>query len=197
MVGRATTIPKVKETGPILLLAVLILALGSCGSVDTSSVEEETPPADTGGEKTAPARAGRGGAVPADVVSVTLHLTPSGDSGVSGTTILTDTSSGLEAMLNVQNLPGQPGTEHPAHIHEGGTCADDRAGNEAPVRHPLEPAIVEQGETGSSSTVIPDTTVVQLFSGAPKYVDVHAEATGDEVPPGISCADIYTTTGGD
>src|SRR5215207_7672704 len=192
MVGRATTIPKVKKPAPILLLAVLILALGGCGSGDTSSVEEETPPAEISAEKVAAARAGQGGAVPADIVSVTLHLTPSGDSGVNGTTIFTDTSSGLEVTLNVQNLPGQPGTEHLAHIHEGGTCADDRAGNEAPVQHPLEPVIAEQGGTGSSTTVIPDTIVVQLFSGAPKYVDVHAETTIDEVPPGASCADIYT-----
>jgi hypothetical protein len=99
--------------------------------------------------------------------------------------------------LNVRGLPGQSGAEHLAHVHEGGTCADDLMGNEAPVQYPLEPVIAGGGEAGSSTTMIPDTSVIQLFSGAPKYVDVHAETTGDEAPPGVSCADIHTTTGGD
>ncbi len=194
--GRVATL-KVKGAAPALLLAVLIL-VGSCGSGGTSSSEEEAPPAETGSEKSTPARPGeRGAAIPADVASVTLDLTSRGDSGVSGAAILTDTSNGIEVTLNVHDLPGQPGTEHPAHIHEGGTCADNRAGAEALVLYPLEPAIAEQGRTGASTTMIPDTTVVQLFSGAPKYVDVHAEMIGYEVPPGVSCADIYTMTGGD
>lgn len=195
--GRVATL-KMKGAAPVLLLAVLILALGSCGSGGTSSSEEETPPAETGSEKSTPASTGeRGAAIPADIVSVTLELTSSGDSGVSGTAILTDTSNGLEVTLNVHDLPGQPGTQHPTHIHEGGSCADLGAGDEAPVLYPLEPTIAEQGGTGASTTMIPDTTVVQLFSGAPKYVDVHAEMIGYEAPPGVSCADIYTMTGGD
>jgi len=197
IVGRVATL-RVKGAAPALLLAVLILAVGSCGSGGTSSSEEETPPAETGSEKSTPARTGeRGAAIPADIVSVTLGLTSSGDSGVSGAAILTDTSNGIEVTLNVHDLPGQPGTEHPAHIHEGGTCAENRAGDEALVLYPLEPAITEQGGTGASTTMIPDTTVVQLFSGAPKYVDVHADTIGYEGPPGVSCADIYTMTGGD
>jgi hypothetical protein len=196
MVGRAATIPGVKRAAPIVLLTVLILALGGCGSTETSSGEGETTSAETGGEGTTSAGTG-GGAVPADIVSVTLSLTPSGDSGVGGTATLTDSSGGLEVTLNVRGLSGQPGVEHLAHVHESGTCADERAGNEAPVRYPLEPVITGRGGSGSSTTAIPDTTVIQLFSGAPKYVDVHAEATGDEAPPGVSCADIYTTTGGD
>lgn len=196
MVGGATTIPKVKGAAPILLFAVLTLVLSGCGSEEASSGEGETTPAKTGGESSTPAET-TGGVVPADIIGVTLSLTPSRDSGVSGTATLAHKSDGLEVTLNVRNLPGQPGTEYPAHIHEGGTCAEDRAGNEAPVQYPLEPVLAGRGGVGSSTTVVPDITVTQLFSGTPKYVDIHAETAGDEVTPGVSCADIYTTTGGD
>jgi len=197
--------PEVRRTGPALLLMVLILTLGGCGGAtsgegETSSIEtggEETSPTGTGGEETTSAKTGGGEAIPADIVGVTLNLTPSGDSGVSGTAMLADTSGGLEMTLNVQNLPGQPGAEYLAHIHEGGTCAGDQAGNAAPVGYTLEPLINGRNGVGASTTIIPGITVVQLFSGAPKYVHVHDEATEDEVPPTISCADIYTTTGGD
>lgn len=194
--GGVATIPKMKGVAPLLLFAMLTLVLGGCGSEGTSSGEGETTSAKTGGESSTPVKTNRE-AVPADIVGVTLSLTPIGDSGVSGTATLADKSGGLEVTLNVRNLPGQPGTEHPAHIHEGGTCTDAQAGNEAPVQHPLEPAITGQGGVGYSTTVIPDNTVTQLFSGAPKYVDIHAETAGDEAPPGVSCADIHTTTGGD
>lgn len=194
--GGAATIPKVKGAAPILLFAMLTLVLGGCGSEEASSGEGEATSAKTDGERSTPVET-TGGAVPADIVGVTLSLTPIGDSGVSGTATLADKSGGLEVTLNVQNLPGQPGTGHPAHIHEGGTCADAQAGNEAPVQYPLEPAITGHGETGSSTTMIPDITVTQLFSGTPKYVDIHAETAGDEATPGVSCADIHTTTGGD
>ncbi len=208
MLGYVTLILKVRGTAPVLLLIViLVLALGSCGGEGASFDEEETTAAETGAEATTPtspgnggtpsAKAGGRGGVPADVISVTLGFIPSGDSGVSGTAILADTSGGLEMRLNMRNLPGQPGAEYLAHIHEGGTCADDRVGNAAPVQYSLEPVIAEQGRTGSSTTAIPDVSVVQLFSGAPKYVDVHAEAMGEEVAPSLACADVYTTTGGD
>jgi Cu/Zn superoxide dismutase len=103
--------------------------------------------------------------------------------------------------LDVQGLLTQPGTEHVAHIHEGGTCADDRAGNGAPVLYPLDPLIAQEDGTASSATSLDGVTLEQLTSGAPKYVNVHAEPTGEGVPSGIACADIpgsggETTTGG-
>ena len=44
---------------------------------------------------------------------------------------------------------------------------------------------------GSSTTTV-DDTLAELAS-EPHYVNVHAEKTGDDVPPGISCADIVLT----
>lgn len=125
--------------------------------------------------------------------SQTLQLTPSRDSGVSGTATLTDTAEGVEATLDMQGLPTADGTQHLAHIHAGATCADDRAGNGAPVEIPFE-SVMAQGGAGTSTTVIPDVTVADLLDGTPRYVNVHAEKTGDAVPPGISCADVVSST---
>jgi hypothetical protein len=177
-----------------LLLAALILTLGSCGG--TSSNEGEMSTDQTGGGENS-SKTGGGSTVPAEIISAALLFTPSQDSGVSGVATLTETENGVEVKLNMRNLPDQTGTEHLAHIHEGGTCADERAGNSAPVRYPLSSVTTVQGGTGTSTTAIPGLTIAQLFSEAPKYINVHAEQTGDEVPPGISCADLSTTTGGD
>jgi hypothetical protein len=122
----------------------------------------------------------------------TLQLTPSRDSGVSGTATLTDTGARVEVQLDVQGLPSAEGTEHLAHIHAGATCADDRAGAGGPVEFPLNSVFNEGGAGASTSTA--DTTFDELFGGEPFYVNVHAEKTGDAVPPGISCADVVATT---
>ncbi len=122
----------------------------------------------------------------------TLQLTPSRDSGVSGTATLTDTGAGVDVQLDVTGLPSADGTEHLAHIHKGATCADDRAGAGAPVEFPLTGVVNEGGAGTSTSTA--DTTLDELLGGEPYYVNVHAEKTGDAVPPGISCADVVATT---
>ena len=186
---RIIPVSKAERPAPILLLlAVLIFALDGCGGGDTSSSSSE--------EGTTTAKASGGRTVPAEMVGATVLFTPSQDSGVNGIATLAEIGSGVEVTLNMQNLPDQPGTEHLAHIHEGGTCTDDRTGNGAPIQYPLDSVTTGRGGTGSSTTAIPNLTVTQLFSGLPKYINVHAEKT-DEVPPGISCADLSTTTGGD
>ena len=122
----------------------------------------------------------------------TLQLTPSRGSGVSGTATLTDTAGGVQVQLNVQGLP-QDGVSHLAHIHSGATCADDRAGQGGPVEFPLE-SVMAMGGMGSSTTVIPNVTLSQLFSGStPRYINVHAAPTGEGVPPGVACADLTTS----
>src|SRR5215210_2698399 len=133
-----------------------------------------------------------GAASAQEMNSTTLQVTPSRDSGTSGTAILTDTGSGTEVQLDVQGLPSADGTEHLAHIHKGGTCADDRAGNGAPVEFPLT-SVANQGGVGSSASTV-NTSFDELLSGEPYYVNVHAEKSGDAVPPGISCADVVATT---
>jgi hypothetical protein len=41
---------------------------------------------------------------------------------------------------------------------------------------------------GSSTTTLRDTTVEKLFTGEPKYVNVHEAGTGN--PPILTCADL-------
>lgn len=181
----------------LLLLTVLILALGGCGgdSGDSSSetpVEKETPAEEEttagGTTTTAPSVVEEG---------TTFPLTPSRDSGVSGTATFVETSSGVEVRLDMRNLTDQPGTAYPAHIHEGGTCADERAGNSAPIEVPLNPVVAEGDGTASSTTVIEDVTLEELrelaFAGPPRYIDVHAPQVGGEAPLSISCADLVPT----
>ena len=181
----------------LLLLAGSILALVGCGGGGGGGGGETTSQRTTGGETTSARTAGgetsaaRGGVTTAEFASTNLTLTPSGDSGVSGNAYITDTPGGVDVALDVQGLLTQTGTEHVAHIHEGGTCADDRAGNGAPVLYPLDPLIAQPDGTASSATSLDGVTLRQLTSGAPKYVNVHAEPPGDgSVPPGIACADI-------
>src|ERR687886_693231 len=181
----------VKRVVPILLLfAIFAFVASGCmggggGETTAETTSEGTVPRTTGG-----------GTVPTELASTTVDLTPSGDSGVSGYARLTNRSDGGgQVELYAQNLQDQPGTEHLAHIHQGGTCADDRAGNGAPVQYPLNSIITLQDGTGSSTTTIPNVTVAELFSGAPKYINVHAEQTGNETPPGISCADLSSAGG--
>ena len=124
--------------------------------------------------------------------SQTLQLTPSRDSGVSGTATLTDTDGGVRVLLAVRGLP-QDGAEHLAHIHSDATCADDRADKGGPVEYPLESVTAQPDGTGSSTTVIPDLTLARLFDGTKRYVNVHDEQSGSGTPPGIACADLTPT----
>ncbi len=124
--------------------------------------------------------------------SQTLELTPSRDSGVSGTATLAEVGGQLQVQLNVQGLP-QNGVEHIAHIHTDATCADDRADQGGPVEFPLED-VVAQGNAGSSTTTL-DTTLSELSDGTERYVNVHAVNTGEGVPPGVACADLLASTG--
>jgi len=133
------------------------------------------------------------GATEAQEPGPPLELTPSNGSGVGGTARLAETGRGVEVRLNLEGLP-EDGVEHLAHIHKGATCADDRAGNGAPVEFPLE-SVVAEGGVGSS-TSITDATFDELLGGEePYYVNVHAEQTDPEtVPPGVACADVLSTS---
>jgi hypothetical protein len=121
---------------------------------------------------------------------VILDLTPSQDSGVSGTATLTNTDDGVQLILNMQDLTDEAGTRLFAHIHEGGTCEDDPAGDGTPVQYQLTPLNTNPDGTAASATIIDGVTVPELSSGDPKYLDVHPESTGEEESPSISCADL-------
>ena len=111
----------------------------------------------------------------------TLEFTPSRDSGVSGTATLTETDAGVEVQFEVQGLTSADGTEHLAHIHEGATCADDRADQGGPVEFPLK-SVVNQGGAGSSTSTIEDS-LDELSGDVPHYIAVHAEVSGEGTPP--------------
>ena len=123
--------------------------------------------------------------------SVQLDLTPSRDSGVSGKAILTDVEDGVKVELSMQDLP-EAGVKHINHIHGGGTCAEDRAGETAPVTIPLNAVVAKDDGTGSATTTIKDVTLDQLLGNDQhRFILLHAKVEeGQGVPPGISCADL-------
>jgi len=126
-----------------------------------------------------------------DEKSVQLKLTPSRDSGVSGTAILTDVEGGVKVELSMKGLP-EEGVKHINHFHGGGTCADDRDGRTAPVTIPLNTVVANTDGTGSATTTIKDVTLDQLLGNDQhRFVLLHAKVKkGQGVPPGISCADL-------
>src|SRR5215211_8702 len=130
---------------------------------------------------------------------ISVQLTPSRNSGVSGTATLEDVKEGVEVTLEMQNLP-EAGIKHINHIHAGGTCADDRAGRTAPVTIPLETITAQKDGTGSATTTIEGVSVAQLFGeDKERFILLHAETKeGEGVPPGIACADLapLAVTGG-
>ena len=131
--------------------------------------------------------------------TVEVNLTQSRDSGVSGTATLEDVNGGVEATLEMRDLP-QAGIKHINHIHAGGTCADDRAGRTAPVTIPLKTITAQEDGTGSATTTLEDVSVAELFGeDKERFVLFHAETIeGEGVPPGIACADLapLAETGG-
>ena len=125
---------------------------------------------------------------------MSVQLTPSRGSGVSGTATLRGVKGGVEVTLQMQNLP-EAGIKHINHIHAGGTCADDRAGRTAPVTIPLETITAQKDGTGSATTTIEDVSVAQLFGeDKERFILLHAETKeGEGVPPGIACGDLVPT----
>ena len=125
-----------------------------------------------------------------------VQLTPSRDSGVSGTATLTDVAGGVRVQLNVSGLP-EAGIKHINHVHGGGTCADDRAGRTAPVTIPLNPLVANEDGTGSATTTIEGVTLAELFGAdQDRFILLHAKTIkGEGVPPGISCADLIPASG--
>ena len=71
-----------------------------------------------------------------------VDLTPSRDSGVSGTATFQDTDDGVEVKLDIQGAP-EGGVEHLVHIHEGATCQDDRNDQGGAIEFPLNSVKVE------------------------------------------------------
>ena len=130
--------------------------------------------------------------------NITLQLKPLGDSGVSGTAVLTAVAGGVQVKMNMNGLP-EAGIEHINHFHGGGTCADVEAGNMAPVTVPLNPVVANEDGTGSATTTIQDVTLDELQARDQRnFILLHAETKeGQGVPPGISCVEIPQGSGGE
>jgi hypothetical protein len=137
-----------------------------------------------------------GSAIAQGAQSAQVQLTPSRDSGVSGTATFTDVEGRVEVELTMRGLP-EAGVEHINHIHGGGTCADDRAGRTAPVTIPLKTVVAKDDGTGSATTTIKDVSVEELFGeDEERFILLHAKTKeGQGVPPGIACADLVRTSG--
>jgi hypothetical protein len=120
-----------------------------------------------------------------------LQLTPSRDSGVSGTATLTDVEGGVKVELSMKGLP-EEGVKHINHFHGGGTCADDRDGRTAPVTIPLNPVVANADGTGSATSTVKDVTLDELLGDDQhRFILLHDKVKkGEGVPPGISCADL-------
>jgi len=137
---------------------------------------------------------GSAGAQEADTME--LQLTPSRESGVSGTATITDVGEGVSVELSMRGLP-EAGIEHINHFHAGGSCTADRAGNVAPATIPLKTVVAKEDGTGSATTTLEDVTVDKLFDpDKDRYLALHSEAEeGQGVPPVISCADVVEAAG--
>jgi hypothetical protein len=131
-----------------------------------------------------------GGVLAQESQGVTLQLTPSRGSGVSGTATLTDVEGGVRVELQMRGLP-EAGVEHINHIHEPGTCGDDRAGNPAPATIPLETIVANEDGTGSAVTTLEDVTVDEIFDpNKERYIAFHRRVEEEPVPPVISCTNV-------
>lgn len=128
--------------------------------------------------------------------SMSLQLTPSRDSEVSGAATLTDVGEGVRVDLKMRGLP-ESGVEHINHFHAGGSCTADRAGNVAPATIPLKTIVAKEDGTGSGTTTLEDVTLDSLFDpDKERYIALHSEVEkGQGVPPVISCADVVEAAG--
>jgi hypothetical protein len=136
--------------------------------------------------------------------NIELTLCPEHDSGVSGNATFEDIPEGVLVMLDLGNLP-RTNTFYLAHIHPG-TCAlgetHEHGGAHGAEGHGHEHSHVHGGEIeyplsqvksdsegqGSSTTTLRETSVEKLFSGEPKYVNVHEAGSGN--PPILTCANL-------
>lgn len=113
--------------------------------------------------------------------SESLDLSPIGESGVSGTAVITD-ESGDVSTVEVELTGLEPNTQHAGHVHVG-SCADQGA-----IVMALEPVTADSEGNGTAVTPgVPDDQLTTDF-----YVQYHVSFD----PPGapIACADIGLET---
>src|SRR5215203_873721 len=183
----------------LCVVAVIFLLLAGCGSGGGSSAGTTTSEETTA--STAETTAGSTTTTGREVAEV--GLSPINGSGASGSATFTDVARGVRVDLDVRGLPN-PNASYLTHIHPG-TCADERGGEEdehaghdegaehdegtmAEIEYPLPPITPDPAGRGTTTALLEGATVEQLFSGAPKYVNVHAEGSGN--PPSVACSPL-------
>src|SRR5215204_6002491 len=188
------TLPGMKLILLILcVVAVIFLLLAGCasggGGPSAGTTTSEGTAASTA-ETTASRTTG------GEVVEV--GLSPMNGSGASGTATFTDVARGVRVDLEVRGLP-DPKARYLTHIHPGTSCAYDRGGEEhehaehdegtmAEIEYPLPPITPDPAGRATTTALLEGATVEQLFSGAPTYVNVHAEGSDD--PPSVACGPL-------
>lgn len=150
--------------------------------------------------------------------NATLDLHPEGGSGVSGSASFEDGSAGVVFKLDVRDLPkpdtlylahihrGTCATDDEATEHGGGAHGEEGHANQhgeesghehgggsgsehgGGIEHPLLLVNSDSEGSGSSTTMLPEPSVEELFSGEPKYVNVHEPGAGN--PPTLACATL-------
>jgi hypothetical protein len=83
---------------------------------------------------------------------------------------------------------GGHGNEHGGGSHEHGGANHEHGGAGAEIEYSLSQVKSDSEGHGSSTTTLGETTVEKLFSGDPKYVNVHEAGSGN--PPILTCADL-------
>ena len=194
----------------IAVTLFLLLAVVGCGGTGGGggggSSEEET----TSSAATTSSSEGTSAAAPTNAAA-TVILAPMNGSSTTGTASFTDTADGVNVDLRMVDLPAPNGT-YLTHIHSG-TCADELAGGEeedqqqgsdqehehtgaeegtnGEIEYPLPPITADPQGRGSTTSVLTGLTVQGLFSGGPRYINVHAEGSGN--PPAIACGQLGGT----
>jgi hypothetical protein len=79
-------------------------------------------------------------------------------------------------------LPKHGGASH----EQGGASGHEHGGAE--IEYPLSQVRSDAEGHGSSTTTLRKTSVKKLFTGEPKYVNVHE--AGSVNPPILTCADL-------
>jgi Cu/Zn superoxide dismutase len=197
--GKVTQVKVVGKITPLLAsLALMMLLLSGCGGSSRASQEQTAE-----GKSTS---------------TVRLELSPTNNSGVSGSVTFAKTATGTRVELDLRGLP-EPEEIYLAHVHPG-SCEDEEHTNvleseaahrqdqehshdeytdaheqeengEAAaneIEYPLTPVESNAAGEGSSTTVLEDVALDELLPDGPRYLNVHAAEAGDQ--PQLTCTDI-------
>ena len=191
----------------VLPTLAVILSLAGCGSTGgggASSEEEETTPSSSAAASEGTSATTEETTTSNNNVTATVRLTPMNGSTTTGTATFTDVAQGVVRVeLSVLGLPDTNASTYLTHIHPG-TCADEHSGDEEEqdsdhehsdhegtneeIEYPLPPISADPQGQGFTSAVLDGVTVQELFSGEPKYINVHAQGSGN--PPALACGQL-------